>query len=796
MSGLSAGKPITVPSNQIADAIERLWKQNVFGGIQIYATEIKGNLIYLTIELDELPHITKIAIEGVKKYDASKLLDELEIKETDVITDNKLGRIRTKAINYYREKGYYNTKIEVIKKQDSVDGNGMNLTFVVNKGKRVKVSAINISGNEAKRDKNVAESYHLIRKTLRKIDGTEDKMFANKRILRNLKNTKQQALWRFWKRSKYVEPNFKDDIKSLVAAYGKEGFRDIRVIRDTVYEVAPNRLKIDIALSEGEPYYFGDITFVGNTRYPDATLSRILNIKKGDRYDEEKFQKNLTFNPTSGDINSLYFDVGYLTFSAMPVETKVENHTVDIEIRIHEGKQARINKVEMEGNTRTNDYVIIRELQVYPGELFSRTDLINSINQLRQLRYFNEESIAPDTRPNIEEGTVDIVYKVEEVGSDQVELSGGWGGNMIVGTLGFSFNNFSIQNLFKRDRWRPLPMGDGQKLTLRGQTNGSQYYSISASYTEPWLGGKKPYALSLSGYTTMQSNGFSKENASRAQIRINGASVGLGQRLRMPDMFFTLYQNINYQKYDIYNYEYLFSVSAGSYQNLSYTISLSRQFLDGAIFPKNGSDVSVSMQATPPYSMFNKIDYTDQSLLDNRRYAWLEFYKWNFKASWFTNPVADLVVNARIRFGAIGQYNHDVGYTPFERYKLGGDGMGSYSYAGHEMISMRGYENERLSPEVGATAFNKLTLELRYPISLNPAATIYGLAFVEAGNSWANSRQINPFKNYRSAGVGVRLFLAAMGMFGLDWGYGFDEVPGFPSANGSQFAFSINQSID
>jgi outer membrane protein insertion porin family len=463
-----------------------------------------------------------------------------------------------------------------------------------------------------------------------------------------------------------------------------------------------------------------------------------------------------------------------------------------LEIRIREGKQARINRVGVTGNTRTNDYVIVRELRVLPGQLFSRSNLINSMNELRMMRYFDDATINPDVRPNVEDATADVFFSVEEIGSDQVELSGGWGGGMIVGTLGFSFNNFSIQNLFRRDRWKPLPSGDGQRLTIRGQSNGSAYHSVSVSFTEPWLGGRKPYAFSISAYSTMQSNGLRRGNEMRGYVVTNGLSLGLGQRLRVPDMFFTLYQAFNYQHYNIHNFGSHFGVSDGNYNNFSYTISLSRQNLDGAIFPKNGADMSISTQVTPPYSLFNGKNYTSD-MPDQEMFEWLEFYKWNFRAGWFLNPVADLVLAPRIRFGAIGRYNPNVRYTPFERFKLGGDGMAMYSFSGVETIGMRGYTNESLSPSIGALAFNKLTFEARYPITTNPAATIYGLVFVEAGNSWANPRQINPFQNYRSAGAGIRLFLAAMGMFGLDWAYGFDGVG---SIGGSQFHFSINQSLD
>ena len=807
LAGLEMGEKITIPGEKISTAIDRLWRQGIFGNVEIYATHIQENKIFLVIEMEELPRISTFEVTGMRKFEANKLRDELEIKPNDVLTENKLNRLRTRGINFYKEKGYLNAKITAIQKFDTATG-GINLIFEVDRGPRVKISKIEIIGNEALRTDNPNESFHGLKQAWRWTTGASDLAFSDASVRRNLKSTKQRNVFRFWKRSKFVEPDFREDIKTLTAAYGGKGFRDFRVIHDSITVINDKRVKLTINLSEGNTYYFGDINFVGNTIYPDEFLRYVLGIEKGQVFDEEKLQKNLSFNPQQGDLYSLYTDEGYLMFSASPVEVRVENDTVDLEIRMREGKQARLNRVGITGNTRTNDYVIIRELRVYPGQLFSRSNLINSMNELRMMKYFDDASINPDVRPNPDEGTADVIFSVEEVGSDQVELSGGWGGGMIVGTLGFSFNNFSIQNIFRKERWKPLPSGDGQRLSIRAQSNGSAYHSISASYTEPWLGGRKPYALSISIYTTMQSNGLNKGNPMRGWITTNGASLGLGQRLRVPDMFFTLYQSFNYQYYDIKNFSGLFPVSDGTYNNFSYTVSLGRANLDGAMFPKTGADMNISLQLTPPYSFLNGKDYPlevpdniesqeeQRKWLDHQQFKWLEFYKWNFRAGWFLNPIGNLVINPRVRFGAIGRYNQNMGYTPFERFKLGGDGMAMYSYSGAETIGMRGYTNESLSPETGALAFNKLTFEVRYPVTLNPAATIYGLAFVEAGNSWANPRHINPYQNYRSAGFGVRLWLAAMGMFGLDWAYGFDNVPGNPSASGSQFHFSINQSLD
>jgi len=789
LSGLEMGEHIQIPGDRISSAIDRLWRQGIFGNIEIYATHIIENRIFLVIALEELPRINTFEITGVRQFEANRLRDELEIRPNEVLTENRLNRLRTQAVNHFRERGFLNANVTAIQRFDTLT-EGINLTFEVDRGQRVKISSIEIIGNEATRHDDPNESFRPVRQVWRWAF-SDDLEFSDASIRRNMSNTKQRNFFRFWKRSRFVEPDFREDLRELVAAYNSRGFRDFRVVRDTLIVVNDRRVKLQMELSEGSRYFFGDISFVGNTKYPDELLKRILNIQRGDVFDEERLQRNIQFNPQQGDIFSLYTDDGYLAFHAFPVEVRVENDTVDIEIRMREGNQFRINRVGVEGNTRTNDHVIVRELRVIPGQLFSRANLINSMNSLRMMRYFDDATIHPDVRPNMADGTADVIFSVEEIGSDQVELSGGWGGGMIVGTLGFAFNNFSIQNIFRRDRWRPLPSGDGQRLTIRGQSNGQAFHSVSVSFMEPWLGGRRPFAFSISGFTTMQSNGLRRGHEMRGQVLTTGVSLGLGQRLRWPDMFFTLHQSISYQQYNITNFSHVFPVDDGIYNNFSYTISLNRQDLDGAIFPRSGSDISVSLQATPPFSLFNGNRSLDEP--DSDHFRWLEFYKWNFRANWFFNPVANLVISPRVRFGAIGRFSNNVRYTPFERFKLGGDGMAMFSFAGVETIGMRGYTNESLSTPTGDLAFNRLTFEVRYPLTLNPAATIFALAFVEAGNSWENPRQINPFRNYRSAGVGVRLFLAAMGMFGLDWAYGFDNARG---NGGSQFHFSINQSLD
>lgn len=795
LSGLVVGQRLMIPGDKISDAVDKLWKQGMFENITITITKIEGNRVYLNIGLEERPRLSYITFEGLKKGEISKIEDELDIKDGDIITDYKISTIEKKVKKVLLDKSYLNAEIHIIRKVDTTTNNSIQLIVNVDKKDKVKISNITISGNTAKAVKNSnATFWQKCIQPFAKIGNPEDLAFPDKKIRHILKNTKQVNFWRFWKKSKYIPSAFKEDLATLITDFNKEGYRDARVVSDSVYKINDKRIGIKINLFEGKPYYFGDIRFVGNKKYTDLQLKEVLGIKKGEIYNEEKFTKNLMSNPSGVDVYALYYDDGYLMFSATPVETNVYNDTVDMEIRIYEGRQSRFNEISLKGNTRTNDHVILRETRTVPGQLFSRSDLINSVNELRQLRFFNDQTINPDVQPN-EDGSVNIQYQVEEVGSDQLELSGGWGGGMIVGTVGIAFNNFSLQNIFKKDRWKPLPSGDGQKLSLRVQSNGTYYYTISGSFTEPWLGGKKPLALSVSANHSMQANRYSKGDSRYGRLIINGVSVGLGQRLTWPDDFFTLYQSFNYQQYRMTNYtDVIEGFENGTSNNFNYAITLSRQSMDAALFPKTGSSLSVTVQLTPPYSLFGNKNYKGMSM--EEKFNWLEYYKVSVKMGWYFNPFANLVVNARIRFGFLGYYNSEIGYPPFERFFLGGDGLTGFALDGRELIGLRGYLNNSLSPSYGSTAYEKITLELRYPISNNPVATIYALGFFEAGNAWDVASKVNPFSLYKSAGVGVRLYLAAMGMFGLDWGYGFDAVPGNPKANKSQFHFSINQSLD
>lgn len=794
LSGLAVGQKIKIPGDATSKAIDNLWKQGLFEDISLSISHVEGNRVYLNISLSERPRLSGMIFEGLPKGIENKVKEDETLKEGGMLTDYKVGQLEKKVKDELLDKGYLNASVEVIRKADTLASGGVILVVKVDKKEKVKIEKIDFDGNTAVTPQSTnLDFWQKVMRGFRKIGNKEDLAFSDKRLRRTLKNTKQKAALRFWKRSKYVPSAFQEDLKSLSTAYNKEGFRDFRVLGDSIYTINSKRIGIKVRLYEGDPYYFGNIRFVGNEKYSEAQLQQVMNIKKGELYNEEKFTTNLMMNPNGLDVNSLYLDNGYLFVQAVPVETMVYNDTVDIEIRIYEGVQARFNEIRLKGNTRTNDHVILRELRTVPGQLFSRTEIINSVNTMRQLRYFNDETINPQPIPN-EDGTVDLEYQFEEIGSDQLELSGGFGGGMVVGTVGLSFNNFSLRNMFKLDRWKPLPSGDGQQLSIRAQSNGTYYWSVATSFTEPWLGGKKPLAFSVSYNHSMQSNGLSKSDERYGKLVVDGASIGLGQRLKWPDDFFTIYQSIGYERYQMHNYDMDNGVSNGVSNNIRYNFTIQRQNLDGAMFPTTGSSLALGFELTPPYTALGSKLYMSSNAEDH--YRWLEYYKISFKAGWYFNPIAKLVVNARIRVGFLSYYTEKTGYPIFERFYLGGDGLTGFGLDGRELIGMRGYSNNSLSPSSGATAYDKITLELRYPFSNSPVATVYALAFFEAGNSWAKASDLNPFQVYKSAGVGVRLFLAAMGMFGLDWGYGFDEVPGDPSANGSHFHFSINQSLD
>lgn len=812
LTGLAVGDKIKVPGEAITSAIQKLWSQNLFEDIQISASKTEGKLIFLNIDLKERPRLSRFSITGVRKSEADEIRDDIKLSRGDIVTEHLLINTEHLILKRFRNKGFFNAKVDIRQEKDTTLANSLILFINVTKNKKIKINEIYFEGNNEVTKSKLIRSFKETKEKFRFYPFEKiDTFFVH--VVSNFQEYRQKDLLevasdyfservklRIFKSSKFIAEDYETDKLSIISQYNAKGYRNARVLSDTIYKVSDRLINIGIRVEEGNQFHFRNINWVGNTLYTDEYLSSILDIKKGEVYNQKTLESNLMFNPSGLDVYSLYLDDGYLFFSANPVEVNVENDSIDIEIRINEGKQARINKITIVGNTRTNDNVIMRELRTVPGQLFSRADIIRSQRELAQLRYFNQETIGINPKPNPIDGTVDIEYTVEETSSDQLELSGGWGAGMVVGTIGVSFNNFSTKKFFDTKSWRPIPSGDGQKISIRAQSNGSWYQAYSASFTEPWLGGKKPNAFSVSAYHSVQSNGLARSNEGRQSIDINGVSVSLAQRLKWPDDYFILSQGVSFQNYVLNNYSSIFSFSDGYSNNVSYQVSLSRNSIDAPIYPRKGSEIGLSLQVTPPYSLFKNIDdYSEVS--DQDKYRWLEYHKWKFNASWYANIVENLVASLRFKFGYLGAYNNDIGVSPFERFYLGGDGLSGFALDGRELIGMRGYGNNTLTPKssqgyIGASVYTKYTGEIRYPVSLNPSATIYLLTFVESGNTWSHFNEFNPFKMYKSAGFGVRVFLPMFGVLGLDWGYGFDDVPGVPGASKGQFHFSINQSID
>jgi len=814
LSGLSIGDRVLIPGDRISEAIQNLWEQGLFEDIKITVTRTQDKLIFLDIFLQEKPRMTGFSFEGVKKTEADDIRDLIRISSGDVVTDNLIIRTRNTIKDHFRDKGYLDAEADILQKPDTANPNQVSLLIRVKKNDRIRINQINIIGNSNLSSQKLKRTFKETKEKgiFAPLHDLAPLTWDVARSVATLKFGRLPSIaedylhshirLRIFKGSKFIENDYNDDKANLVAKYNEFGYRDAKIIGDSIYRHDKRSINIDIRVTEGRKYYFRNITWVGNTKYSSTDLTAILRIKKGDVYNYEALSANLFFNQTEDDVSSLYMNDGYLFFSAEPVEVQIENDSIDLEIRIYEGQQATISKVTVKGNTRTNDHVIMREIRTRPGQLFSRSDIIRTTRELAQLRYFDQEKIKPNVNPNPADGTVDIEYEVEETSSDQLELSGGWGYGRVIGTLGVSFNNFSARNLFRKEGWAPVPIGDGQRLSLRLSSYGQGYIGFTTSFMEPWLGGKKPNAFSVSYYHSKFSYKDSEDTAKHF-FTINGLQFGLSKRLLWPDDYFQLSQAIDLQHYNLHNYTSIFSFSSGTGQfyNFSYNIGISRQSIDFPIYPRSGSAVELSLKMTPPYSLFSEKNY--KTMAEDDRYRWIEYHKWKFNTSWFTRISGNLVLMTRAKFGFLGYYNSDIGMTPFERFFLGGDGLSGFNaYDGRDVVGMRGYGNETITPDyykttnVGGTIYNKYTMELRYPLSLNPNATIYGMGFIEAGNAWLNFEKMNPFDVKRAAGVGVRVFLPMFGVLGLDWGYGFDDIPGLPDASKGQFHFSINQSID
>ena len=770
-SGLRKGQNIQVPGEEISNVLKKLWNLELFSDVNIYISDISGQSAKLEISVDELPTLNEYKINGIKKGQSESIIDETELSEGKRLSESFLTNTKNYIENKFRKDGFLNTTVNLITRPDTIGSNKLNLIVDVNKGERIKINDISFNGNE---------------------------VFKDSRLKTKLKKTKKKFLGRFWKKSKLIPDDFETDKENLISYYKEKGYRDARITYDTIIKNDEETIDIVLDIDEGNQYYFGKIDYIGNSSFSDYQLNQILGIEQGDSYNgvllKERIQDE---KPDANDLSNLYQNNGYLFSSVNAVEVSAENDTIDFEIRINEGKLASFNKISVVGNTKTNDHVIYRELRIKPGELYSKDKVVRTIREVGQLGFFDAEQISPDFKnvnPNL--GTVDIELGLVESGASQIELQGGYGGGGFIGTLGLSFNNFSAKNLAKnwRERGGILPQGDGQTFALRLQSS-TFYNTYSFNFMEPWLGGRQPVQFSFSISTTKQFRyDYFTRKADKSQFfEIRGLTIGMARRLSIPDDYFQLSQAISYQYYKLNNYYTgLFTFGDGESHNLSYNISLLRNnTYTNPIFPTGGSSFTISARLSPPYSLITGDDFSDveqrseftnykgepiQALIDQEKYRWLEFYKLKFNGSWYTRLFGKFILKTQTDFGFLGTYNKNKGNIPFERFYLGGDGMQQYALDGRETISLRGYENGSLSSRDGSIIYNKFSLELRYPISLKPSASVFALSFLEAGNGFDDFKDYNPFNAKRSAGIGVRVFMPAFGLLGIDFGYGFDRT--------------------
>ncbi|GJM33079.1 MAG: outer membrane protein assembly factor [Saprospiraceae bacterium] len=763
VSGLKVGDKIRVPGADIPKAIKNLWRLRLFTDVQILEEKTIGDVIFLELVVQERPRLSKYSYEGVKKTYHDDLNEELNkyLLKGGIVTENVKVNAKEAIEEFFIGKGYLDVDAKVEEHADSSRANSVRLVFNVDRGERIKIDDIIFVGNNQVKDK---------------------------KLRKQLDNTKRKR--KLFASSKFIKEEYEEDKKKIISFYNTIGYRDAQITKDSLWRDPDGNLMLQMNIDEGNQYYFRNISWKGNSIYDTETLQNVLGIEKGEIYNQELLQTRLSFSQDGRDVSTLYMDNGYLFFQVDPIEVAIDNDSIDLEIRIFEGPQATIDKVIVKGNDRTHEHVIRRELRTRPGEKFSRTDIIRSQRQIMNLGYFNPETLGINTPVNPQRGTVDIEYSVEERPSDQLELSAGWGGYQgVIGTLGVSFNNFSLRNFFKKKAWRPVPMGDGQRLSLRAQSNGRFYQSYNISFTEPWLGGNKPNSLTVAAFYNRLTTGDRSFSTFGSFNIING-TVSIGTRLNWPDDNFISNTAINIQTLSLNNwYSGIFRtddgdlVSDGNYNNFSIKQTFARSTINDPLFPKEGSRFSLSVQLTPPYSLFDDKDknYEDQEPAD--RYRWLEYHKWRFDAEWYTTLVGKLVLKASAKIGILGHYNERLGTTPFERFQLGGDGINNqqFSFNGVDIISLRGYEVEQLEANsingrnTATPVFDKFTLELRYPLSLNPSSTIYVLAFAQGGNSWRELRDFNPFDIKRSVGLGLRVFLPMFGILGFDYGIGFDK---------------------
>ena len=833
ISGLKVGDKIKIPGDAISSAIRKIWKYGLVGDISIFVDRIEESNIYLVIELAERSRLTSFYFTGISKTQESGLKDDINLIRGKIVNDAMVRNTELAVKKYFVKKGFLNTEVKIVQESDTLNSDGIKLRIQVNPKSKVKINKISFEGNEhfsdavlKKRLKKTKEHPRFVlHRTLLKT------LFQPQKYLGEPYDVSWMGVKEFlndnvklnvFAGSKFIQSEYDADKQKIIDYYNSKGYRDAEVLEDSLYKHNDRTINIDFKIHEGPKYYFRNILWTGNYVYNDKQLSSVLAIGRGDVYNKELIQRKLQFNPKGMDISGLYMDDGYLFFRINPVEVAVAGDSIDVEMRIFEGEQATIDEVTISGNERTSDHVIRRELVTIPGQKFSRSDIIRTQQSLSQLGYFAPEKVTPNLQPNQADGTVDIDWAVEEQSNDQIELSGGWGGYYgFVGTLGLTFNNFSLRNIPNLKNWKPLPVGDGQRLQLRVQANGRAYQSYSFSFTEPWLGGRKPHSLTVSFNSSIQrslmnsyySYTIPDPTSETPTLKVNSVTVGLGRRLEWPDNYFTLTNSISVLQYNLNNYHYGgLGFSDGNANSLTFNTTLSRRSVNEIMYPSQGSEISLSLTLTPPHSLWRNIDYNTATAAD--KYKWIEFHKWMFDAKYYLplDSKKKLVIEAKAHFGFIGSYTDKAGIGPFERFYLGGDGLaGGFSsfLLGSEIIGLRGYENNKVTPpfynrtgEVnpgntiqGGIVYDKLGLELRYPVTTGSAATIYGFAFTEAGNSWNNYEDFNPFKLYKSAGFGARIFMPAFGLIGLNWAYGFDTLPFASERSGSHFHFTIGQQI-
>ncbi|MFN0048755.1 MAG: outer membrane protein assembly factor [Cytophagales bacterium] len=829
ITGLKVGDEVQVPGEQITAAINKLWDQGILGDIQFRVLKVEGDQIFFDVYLKERARLSKFAFFGIKKTEQDELKEKIKLNKGKIVTDVMIKAAQNKVRTYFGDKGYRNVKVNIQQARDSSNSasNTVTLRILINKGRKIRVDKVDFIGNTEANPAFVNRKTEFPNIFARGIYNVKYLFTSSKgelsdgRLRMKLKKTKNLNLVLFHVRSKFVKSLYEEDKKKLLEYYNTKGYRDFQITGDTVYSSLKNKkfVNLKINVSEGEKYYFRNINWTGNYKYESKYLNQVLGVQKGDIYNMSLLEKRLNYNPTGADISSLYMDDGYLFFNVDPQEVNIDKDSIDIEMRMYEGPQATINKINISGNTKTNEHVILREIRTRPGEKFSRADLIRTQREIATLGYFDPEQIAINPKPNPTNGTVDIDYGVVEKPSDQIELSGGWGGFYgFIGTAGISFNNFSARNIANFKKWSPLPAGDGQKVSLRLQANGPQYQSLSASFTEPWLGGSKPMSLTFSSSYSLNRLGvqtgiggtsFGNQRVNqglggnRGLLTIFNASISLGRRIKWPDDYFTLAHTLSYSYYTLENYTFFPQYSNGVSNSLVFTNTLARNSIDNPTYPRKGSSLSLALSLTPPYSLISSLEYSDLSRRGENQYKLVEYYKVMFDAAFYLPIIDKLVFATRAHFGFIGKYNNAVDYSPYERFLLGGNGLSGFNFIlGSDVIGLRGYQNNSIGPSPysnnpalrssGGVAYDKFVFELRYPISLSQAATVYVLAFAEGGNNWGSYAEFSPLNLKRVAGVGARIFMPAFGMIGVDYGYALDRENGEVL---QPFNFTIGQQL-